>query len=55
MLETVGVKSLDELIEKTVPSAIRTDRPLALPEARSERSALSYLRRMGNATRCSSR
>ena len=31
MLETIGVKSMDELIEKTVPAAIRLKEPLALP------------------------
>ena len=28
MLETVGVKSLDELIDQTIPEAIRQDAPL---------------------------
>ena len=33
MLEVVGAGSLDELIDRTVPAAIRTERPLALPPA----------------------
>ncbi|MFO1088466.1 MAG: aminomethyl-transferring glycine dehydrogenase [Hyphomicrobiales bacterium] len=48
MLETVGAKSLDDLIARVVPKAIRTKRPLALPEALSERNALSDLRRIAS-------
>lgn len=33
MLEALGVASRDELIEQTVPPAIRLRAPLALPEA----------------------
>ena len=36
MLETIGVKSMDELIEKTVPAAIRLKEPLALPDGLTE-------------------
>jgi glycine dehydrogenase len=36
MLATLGVKHLDELIEKTVPASIRLQRPLELPPGRSE-------------------
>ena len=32
MLSTIGVKSMDELIEKTIPSRIRLKKPLNLPE-----------------------
>ncbi|MEE8189496.1 MAG: aminomethyl-transferring glycine dehydrogenase [Kiloniellales bacterium] len=46
MLETLGMKSLDELIDKAVPQVIRSERPLDLPAAKSERMALSTLRRM---------
>ena len=46
MLGEIGAASLDDLIDQTVPKAIRLDRPLALPEARSERETISYLRRM---------
>ncbi len=46
MLETLGLKSLDALVEKTLPASILTERPLSLPEASSERETLSTLRRM---------
>ena len=36
MLKATGAKSLDELIEKTVPKAIRLLKPLALPPAMTE-------------------
>ena len=36
MLAALGVQNLDELIERTVPAAIRIARPLDLPAGRSE-------------------
>lgn len=33
MLQKIGVKSLDELIDKTIPANIRLKEPLALPPA----------------------
>ncbi len=36
MLRTIGVASVDELIEQTIPSAIRLKKPLALAEGLSE-------------------
>ena len=36
MLKTIGLKSLDELIEKTVPSDIMLDKPLNLPRGMSD-------------------
>src|ERR1041384_854389 len=36
MLATLGVKSLDELIDRTVPASIRLQRALDLPPGRSE-------------------
>ncbi|MFJ3482552.1 aminomethyl-transferring glycine dehydrogenase [Pseudomonas sp. NPDC090202] len=44
MLDTLGLASRTELIEQTVPPAIRLNRPLDLPEALSEEAALSKLR-----------
>ena len=44
MLETVGVKSMAELIEQTIPANIRLKRPLNLPKAKSESEYLSNLR-----------
>jgi glycine dehydrogenase len=40
MLRVVGAKSLDELIEQTIPGSIRLRRPLSLPPARSEHELL---------------
>jgi len=44
MLEALGVASLDDLIVQTVPPAIRLNRPLELPPALDEQSALEKLR-----------
>ncbi len=44
MLQVLGVGSLDELIERTVPAAIRLNTPLRLPEAQSESAALVRLK-----------
>jgi len=46
MLASLGLPSLDALLEKTVPAAIRGARALELAPPMSEREALSYLRRM---------
>src|SRR5215475_3728541 len=46
MLETVGVASIDELIEQTVPNAIRQRVPLDLGPALSETDVLQKLRGM---------
>ncbi len=43
MLRTIGVSSIDELIEQTIPSGIRLRVPLDLPGAESE---AGYLRRL---------
>ncbi len=44
MLHDVGFKTLDALIEATVPKNIRLDRELNLPAAKSEAEALAELR-----------
>jgi glycine dehydrogenase len=44
MLETIGVASIDELIDQTVPSAIRSNRPLKIPSGISEFEYLSALK-----------
>lgn len=44
MLETLGVASLDELIEKTVPDAIRKQDQLNLADAVNEQEALAELK-----------
>jgi glycine dehydrogenase len=44
MLEDLGFASLNDLIEKTVPAAIRLQQPLNLPPALSEYEALKQLK-----------
>ena len=51
MLGALGIGSLDELIDKTVPDSIRAERPLNLDAAKSERMMLSTLRRMAGRNR----
>ena len=46
MLQDLSLESLDDLVDRAVPSSIVLDQPLDLPEPKSERAALSYLRRM---------
>ncbi|MFL6204647.1 MAG: aminomethyl-transferring glycine dehydrogenase [Acidimicrobiales bacterium] len=48
MLATLGVATLDELIDQAVPKTIRTDQPLRLPDARSEPEVLATLRRIAS-------
>lgn len=48
MLQILGVDSLDALIEQTVPAAISLHKPLQLPEARSEATALARLKAIAN-------
>ncbi len=43
MLEKIGVKSIGELIDKTIPTAIRLEEPLNLPDGISEHE---YLQRI---------
>ncbi|MDE0141019.1 MAG: aminomethyl-transferring glycine dehydrogenase [Caldilineaceae bacterium] len=43
MLQTVGVDSLDQLIDQTIPAPIRLRRPLALPEPRPESDILAEM------------
>jgi glycine dehydrogenase len=45
MLNTIGVKSLDELIDQTIPSSIRRKSKLNLPDAQSEYNYLRELRK----------
>lgn len=44
MLDTVGVASLDELMDKTIPESIRLREPLALERSHTEKEALDALR-----------
>jgi glycine dehydrogenase len=51
MLQTVRAGSLEELIEQTLPAAVRTSRPLALAPAFTEYQAEVELRRLGTRNR----
>ena len=46
MLHTIGVESLDQLIDETVPAAIRLKRPLNLPAALTERAFLAKFKQI---------
>jgi glycine dehydrogenase len=48
MLATLGVASLDELIDQAVPKAIRADEDLALPAASSEPEVLAQQRALAD-------
>ncbi len=43
MLREVGARSLEELIDQTIPTAIRLGKPLDLPAAKSEHALLEQL------------
>jgi glycine dehydrogenase len=43
MLNTIGVKSIDELVDKTIPSDILLSKNLDLPKAMSEQEYLSHI------------
>ncbi len=51
MLETMGLSSLDQLVEQTVPASIRGERPLDLPAAVSESEVLAELRELAEQNR----
>ena len=51
MLATIGVSTLDELIERTVPQSIRIVAPMDLPEAVSEVEVLHELRELASRNR----
>lgn len=46
MLRTVGASSLDELIEQTLPAAIRLQKPLDLPRPKSEQEFLDGIKKL---------
>jgi glycine dehydrogenase len=47
MFKTIGVRSLDHLIEKIVPKSIMLKKPLTIPDAMSEFEYLNHLRVTG--------
>ncbi len=48
MLKKIGVESLDELIDKTVPSSIRLKNPVELSEAMSEYEYMKHIRKIAS-------
>ncbi len=46
MLKVIGVNSVDELIDKTVPSSIRMRHELNLPDAMSEHEYLQHIKKI---------
>jgi len=48
MLKTIGLSSLDELIDRTIPASIRSKKPLNLPAAISEYEYLTTLRQIAS-------
>ncbi len=47
MLDTLGVESLDALVDATIPDSIRTDDPLDLPPALTEQQVLDEAQERG--------
>ncbi|HLO90293.1 MAG TPA: aminomethyl-transferring glycine dehydrogenase [Lentimicrobium sp.] len=48
MLDVIGAKDLDSLINETVPSVIRLPKPLNLPEGMNEWEYLNHLKEIGS-------
>ena len=48
MLETIGVDSVDELINQVVPENIRLEKPLDLPEAMTEHEFLLHIKELAS-------
>lgn len=48
MLEKIGAKTFEELIDQTIPSSIRMDNPLELPEGISEYEYFNRLREIAS-------
>ncbi|HBK79371.1 MAG TPA: glycine dehydrogenase (aminomethyl-transferring), partial [Nitrospinae bacterium] len=51
MLGALGLASLDELIERTVPASIVSDTPLAIGESLTEQEALARLKGLASKNR----
>ncbi len=47
MIKKIGVKNLDELIDKTIPGNIRLSKPLDLPDGISEFEYINHIREIG--------
>ena len=48
MLEKIGVSSLDQLIDETIPSSIRLTEPMNLPEGLNEYQLLNHLKEIAS-------
>jgi len=48
MLKAIGVRSLEELIDRTIPASIRSKAPLAIPGALSEHQYLTELKQVAS-------
>jgi glycine dehydrogenase len=48
MLEKIGLRTLDELIDQTIPSSIRMENPLGLPEGISEYEYFNSLKEIAS-------
>lgn len=48
MCQTLGVSSVDELIEQTVPGSIRLENDLAIGDAQTEEETLAYLKKVAS-------
>lgn len=53
MLRKIGVGSLDELIDKTIPANIRLKAPLALPAPMTEYEFARHIAELASKTSCS--
>ncbi|TAH45100.1 MAG: glycine dehydrogenase (aminomethyl-transferring) [Betaproteobacteria bacterium] len=51
MLNALGLDSLDQLVDRVIPSSILSPSPLSLPEGRSEAEALAMLREIAGKNR----
>jgi glycine dehydrogenase len=51
MLEKIGARSLDQLIEETVPASIRMKKPLDLPKGINEYQFLAHLKEVASRNR----
>ena len=47
MLDKVGVKSIDELVDRTIPSHIRLSNSLAVSKALTEQEYLNHINELG--------
>jgi len=48
MLSEIGISSLDELIDKTIPAAIRLKNPLSIPKGINEFEYLDHLKKLAS-------